>query len=234
MVLLAKLLLAHFIGDFIVQPEKWVVAKESKKASSKELYFHAVIHGLLVFLLLWDLNLWYIALIIIVVHLIIDLVKVLFQKVENKTRWFFYDQGMHFLSIFFIWHFINNSTTNILNELLKSESFWIYVTAVLFITFVTGVFIQNLLKGWTESFLLHNNESLNNAGKYIGILERLLVFIFVITNHWEAIGFLLAAKSVFRFGDLKEGNNRKLTEYVLIGTLLSFGSAILIGMLIST
>ena len=58
------------------------------------------------------------------------------------------------------------------------------------------------------------------------------MFCFIITNHFEAIGFLLAAKSIFRFGDLKEAKDRKLTEYVLIGTLLSFGIAILIGLLV--
>jgi len=41
---------------------------------------------------------------------------------------------------------------------------------------------------------------------------------------------LIAAKSVFRFGDLRESKNRKLTEYILIGTLLSFGIAIATGM----
>jgi hypothetical protein len=51
-------------------------------------------------------------------------------------------------------------------------------------------------------------------------------------GHFDAIGFLLAAKSIFRFGDLKEAKDRKLTEYVLIGTLLSFGIALLIGLLV--
>jgi len=73
---------------------------------------------------------------------------------------------------------------------------------------------------------------LNNAGKYIGMLERLFVFVFIITGNWEGIGFLLAAKSVFRFGDLKESKDRKLTEYILIGTLLSFGIAIATGMVV--
>jgi hypothetical protein len=58
-----------------------------------------------------------------------------------------------------------------------------------------------------------------------------MVFTFVLTNHWEAIGFLIAAKSIFRFGDLKDAKDLKLTEYVLIGTLLSFGIAIATGML---
>jgi hypothetical protein len=46
------------------------------------------------------------------------------------------------------------------------------------------------------------------------------------------IGFLLAAKSVFRFGDLTRAKNRKLTEYILIGTLLSFLIAIATGLIV--
>ena len=63
-------------------------------------------------------------------------------------------------------------------------------------------------------------------------MERLFVFAFVISGHWEAIGFMLAAKSIFRFGDLKDSKDRKLTEYVLIGTMISFGTAIVIGIII--
>jgi hypothetical protein len=76
-----------------------------------------------------------------------------------------------------------------------------------------------------------SNDSLVQAGKYIGILERLFVFGFILLNQWQAIGWLIAAKSVFRFGDLSRAKDRKLTEYILIGTLLSFGLAILIGLI---
>jgi hypothetical protein len=62
-------------------------------------------------------------------------------------------------------------------------------------------------------------------------MERLLVFVFIFTQHFEAVGFLIAAKSIFRFGDLKEGKELKLTEYVLIGTFLSFGLAIIISLI---
>ena len=74
--------------------------------------------------------------------------------------------------------------------------------------------------------------SLESAGKLIGMLERVLVFVFIYMGRWEGVGFLLAAKSVFRFGVLKDAHSMKLTEYVLIGTLLSFGIAIVIGIII--
>jgi hypothetical protein len=109
---------------------------------------------------------------------------------------------------------------------LNNESIWIYTIALLFLTQVSGIVIQVLMSKWSKSIDKNDEASLDNAGKYIGILERLFVFTFVITGNWEAIGFLIAAKSVFRFGDLKESKDRKLTEYILIGTLLSFAIAI--------
>jgi hypothetical protein len=75
-----------------------------------------------------------------------------------------------------------------------------------------------------------SDDSLRNAGKYVGILERLLVFVLIVLDEWSAIGFLITAKSVLRFSDISKAKDRKLTEYILIGTLLSFGLVILIGL----
>jgi len=105
--------------------------------------------------------------------------------------------------------------------------------AFLLLTKVSSIIIKQFITQWQPENKNENDASLAKAGRYIGILERLFVFVFVVTNHWEAIGFLIAAKSVFRFGDLTSSKDRKLTEYILIGTLLSFGLAILIGILYS-
>jgi uncharacterized protein YjeT (DUF2065 family) len=115
---------------------------------------------------------------------------------------------------------------------VEDTEIWIYAAAILFITVVSGIVMMVLMSTWSKALNDSNEESLNNAGKYIGMLERIFVFTFVVTENWEGIGFLLAAKSVFRFGDLKESKDRKLTEYILIGTLLSFGIAIAVGMLV--
>jgi hypothetical protein len=69
---------------------------------------------------------------------------------------------------------------------------------------------------------------LKNAGKLIGILERILVLTFVIIGKLEVVGFLIAAKSILRYKD----TNTIKTEYVLIGTMLSFGIAMLVGLVI--
>ena len=110
-------------------------------------------------------------------------------------------------------------------ELAQQPYLWIFATALLFITAVSGIIVQVLMTNWSKALNEDNNQSLPNAGKYIGMLERLFFFIFIITANWAGRGFLLAAKSVFRLGDLNESKSRNLTEYVLIGTLLSFAIA---------
>lgn len=72
-------------------------------------------------------------------------------------------------------------------------------------------------------------ETLLDAGMLIGIMERLMIVFFMQVGFLEGIGFLLAAKSIFRFGDLTNAKDTKFTEYVLVGTLASFLMAIAIG-----
>lgn len=231
MIILIKLILAHLLGDFVLQPKSWVKEKEKKKAKSLKLYLHFLIHGLLILLVFWNLQYWLLALSVLLIHGLIDIAKLYFQKKNNKTSWFVIDQALHLISIFILW-LVWTDTNLEISLWLESTSLWSYVTALLFLTSVSGILIQVLLTKWSTSINDGKNQSLDNAGKYIGILERLFVFTFVILGRWEAIGFLLAAKSVFRFGDLKESKDRKLTEYILIGTLLSFGIAILIGIVV--
>lgn len=230
MIILIKLILAHFIGDFLLQPKSWVEEKEIHKAKSYQLYIHVLIHGLLVLLVLWNFNYWLLALLLTISHGIIDAVKLYAQKESNKTNWFLIDQALHFISILVLWFLFFKPEIHF-NILVGATEIWIYAVAILLITVVSGIVMRELMSTWSKALNDSNDDSLNNAGKYIGMLERIFVFIFVVTGNWEGIGFLLAAKSVFRFGDLKEAKNRKLTEYILIGTLLSFGIAIATGML---
>lgn len=231
MIVLIKLLLAHFIGDFLLQPKSWVAGKEQRKARSLKLYLHLLVHGILSALLLWDFNRWPLVLSLMALHGVIDLLKLYAQKGGSRVRWFLLDQSLHIASILLLWFLFLRPEVN-LAPLFNDISLWIYAAALMFITTVSGIMMRELMSSWSKALNDSQEESLNNAGKYIGILERLFVFFFVITDNWEGIGFLLAAKSVFRFGDLKESKDRKLTEYILIGTLLSFGIAIMTGVLV--
>ena len=225
------LILAHLLGDFILQPDSWVAHKEKNKLKSVYLYLHVFIHAALTFLFLWDLELWWIVSIIAVSHYLIDAAKLTYQKTNTKKFWFFLDQALHISVILGIVIYVNGFNF----ENLINEKTILILTGSVFISLPTSVLIKNLLSSWSPITIDHSKiqtESLVHAGKYIGILERVLVFIFIIVNHWEGVGFMIAAKSVFRFSDLAEAKQRKLTEYVLIGTLLSFGIAIITGILV--
>lgn len=232
MILFIKLLLAHLLGDFIWQPNSWVIDKEAKKYKSIYLYLHILLHGILAAVLAGEIQFIPYAVLIAATHGIIDLFKLNFQKAKTKRIWFVADQIAHILILIGIVVLYENKS---IIYFWQDNDFWILATGILLLTKPTSIFIKTIISIWSpESQNSNQGNSLANAGNYIGILERLFVFGFILTGHFEAIGFLLAAKSIFRFGDLKEAKDRKLTEYVLIGTLISFGIAILIGLIVQS
>jgi len=229
MILLIKLVLAHIIGDFFLQPKQWVNDKEKKKLKSPKLYLHIAVHVIGLFVILWDLSLWPIVLVIGLSHFIIDATKLLIQKKKTKRLLFFLDQLLH-LIIIFVCYSVFSDTHFHIHQILNEDSL-LLITFLLFLSTPASIIMRVIFSKWDIPKLTKGNKSLKDAGKYIGVLERLLVFIFIVLNQWEAVGFLIAAKSVFRFGDLTASKHRKLTEYILIGTLLSFSIAIAIGLL---
>ncbi len=228
MIVLVKLLLAHFICDFLLQPASWINAKEERKVKAYQLYLHMLLHGMVTLVFVWDWSFLSVAVFIAFSHGVIDVVKLYLQKDQTRRLYFFLDQGVHVMSLYFIYCWYQGTIP--FSGLLTSESNFVLMSMIIFLTIPCSVIVKVFISKWTPATEGDGFESLDDAGKVIGIFERLFVFAFVIGGLWEAIGFLLAAKSVFRFGDLKESKDRKLTEYILIGTLTSFGIAILAGM----
>ena len=215
-----KLTLAHLMGDFLFQPDKWIEDKNLKTYKSKYLYFHIVIHFLLLLIVLqFDLKYWLAILLIPISHYLIDLGKLLLKDRIETRKLFLLDQILHFLVIFLITKIYYSFQIDIA-QIFKPKIL-LLITSFLLISYVASVIIKILISKWKQE-----NEVTNAAGKYIGMMERVLVFVFIVLNHWEGVGFLLAAKSVFRIGDLTKSHEVRLTEYILIGTLLSFGIAI--------
>jgi len=228
-VLILKLLIAHVLGDFVFQPNKWISQKKKKKHLSVHLYFHLGIHVIALLLLLgFDISYWIGVVSILITHGIIDILKLNIETKRNTRSLFLLDQLAHLVVIGIVVYCY--TPFEITFTKLYSTKSLLFILALLNITFVGAILMRILMGKW----ILEDNtpeKSLNQAGKYIGILERLFVFGFIVLNQWAAIGLLITAKSVFRFGDLSNAKDRKLTEYVLIGTLLSFGMAIGTGLL---
>jgi hypothetical protein len=235
MVLLLQLLIAHLIGDFFTQTRTLVYQKELQKWRSPFLYVHSLIHFILMMLLTADPAFWKYALAISLLHLVIDGCKLQFQTEETKRTWFIADQLLHLLVIIVTWGLFQHMKFDI--SLLSDKRILAVVFAMLFIMSPASFLIKVVISRWSPRSspgkIMTEVESLENAGQLIGIMERFLIVIFILLNRWEGIGFLLGAKSIFRFGDLTEAKDTKLTEYVLIGTLLSFILAIVTGLIAS-
>ncbi|PWH82730.1 DUF3307 domain-containing protein [Algibacter marinivivus] len=223
-----KLILAHAIGDFLFQPYKWVQHKEKYKHKSKYLYWHILIHAIaLIVLLQFNFKYWIALIIIPVSHYIIDVIKLHLNAKINSRLLFGLDQLAHLLVIALVVKIYQPYDINL--EFLFKPKTLLFLTCILGITKASAIIMRTIISKWDLSE--YNKEStLEDAGAYIGVLERLFVFMFIITNHWEGVGFLITAKSVFRFSDLSKAKDRKLTEYILIGTLISFGLAIAFGL----
>jgi len=221
--LITRLILAHLLSDFVLQPSAWVQDRIANKAKAKSLYLHIGVTTATAFVLSGFQ--WLPTLIICLSHYCIDLWKA-YQK--NNLTFFLADQALHLSVIFLLGFSFQNQEWVAIQSLSTNQTVWVYITALLFLCQPTGIVIGKIVEPWRDE-VNDPAETLKNAGVYIGILERLLVFLFVVIGKYEIIGWLVAAKSILRF---KETYAPKRTEYVLIGTLLSIGTAILVGLLV--
>jgi len=226
--LLILQIIAHLLADFTFQSPDMAKGKLESGFRSKSLKWHILI----VFILSWILSFqWQFVVasaVIAILHWIIDgLKKMLSSKNKLAKYSFFIDQTLHFLVI--LWcvilyiHFFDvpaNMQLPLRNYML------LIILGFLLCTKPANIFIGEVLKVYHIQF--NDSDSIQNAGKLIGNCERIISLALILNGQFEAVGFILAGKSILRYKDTQTPK----TEYVLIGTLLSFGIAIIIGIAI--
>ncbi|MDH8702224.1 hypothetical protein M2138_001584 [Dysgonomonadaceae bacterium PH5-43] len=220
--------IAHLMADFYFQPQSWCDQKDNKYFSKVHCY-HFLVVLVSSYLLSFSISFWWAALIISVFHLLLDLLKssLILNNQLNcrvKKNLFFLDQLLHIIII---------SSIVILYSKINETSFGTITIQILFFVFSIllcgkpyNIFIKKFMEA--NSIMVSDDEknnSLIKAGRIIGSLERVLSFILVVFNQFAAVGFIFAAKSLLRFKDTETAK----TEYLLIGSLLSFGMAIILG-----
>ncbi len=237
-ILFLSLLFAHLLADFGLQSAKDIREKARPAVFTKHIAWVTVLAW--VFSGDW-LNPW-IPLVVGVTHAAFDALKTAAAGAGyNEKRLFFIDQAAHIAVLAGVaWWAATPGHVH----------FWVetagplYIDAVLLgcglllAVFTGGILIGMATEGFTRQIRAETEsrppsaadvpaprEGLAHGGKIIGWLERALIFFFVLIGKPEAVAFLVAAKSVFRFGELTK-DSRKEAEYILIGTLMSFGWAI--------
>lgn len=212
---LAALLFAHVLADFLFQT-RWMVENKRRPAA---LAAHGAVvlatavaaTGTLTLSLLW----------LAALHLAVDAGK---ARLAPGLAAFLGDQALHLAAI---------AALALWQPGLWAGGLWSGCTALpglmavaagaILATRAGGFAIGLLMARWADA-LKRNEVGLLNGGEMIGLLERGMIFLLVLTGQPEGIGFLIAAKSVLRFGTV--GDDRAISEYVIIGTLASFGWAI--------
>ena len=220
-------IIAHTISDFYLQTDKSCADKAKNGFKSPKLYIHALITFVCAWLLSFSFSFWWVALIIAAIHLLVDAMKCYASECKSI---FFIDQVIHLLVIVAVCYLWNCNLPDCLS--CVEEKYFALLLGFLVCLKPSNIIIKEIFKladikvdkGGDDD----STGDLPNAGKLIGIVERLLSFVFVLLGQYEAVGFIMAAKSILRFA---EGDKAK-SEYVLIGTLLSFSMAIFIGVAI--
>lgn len=225
---LIRLLAAHLLTDFALQPRKWVDARRQKHLAAKEFWWHIGLTTL-VAACFTSFDTWWVPVVIFISHGLLDWWK---SYRKESLLYFSIDQLLHLLVIGAIWILKFPEAFRsiaLLQTYMAEPKLWVVGIALIFLSNPVGIVIGMLTKPFRDKIEKHGEQSLENAGTWIGMLERLIIFFLVLISQYEAIGLLIAAKSIIR---LKEGD-QKMSEYVLVGTLLSVSVAMVVGFIVS-
>jgi hypothetical protein len=215
------LLTAHLVGDFIAQNE-WMVANKKR---GDVLVLHVLIVTAIAALTLGVLD-WGILAITFATHLASDAVKA--RLTTDSLAAFLADQAFHIavaaaLALTLPVDFGQNALVARLGQSHQNYYFAGLALAAGLITAVQvgAIVVRKFFKKYASQITEQPN-GIKGAGALIGKLERLLVVVFIISGQVEGIGFLVAAKSILRFGEISQAKDRNVSEYIIIGTFLSF------------
>ena len=226
--ILIKLLVAHIIGDFFLQPD-WMCNGKKSNGFKKHacLAIHSIINAASAYIFVGIWECWLIPVVVFITHYLIDLGKSWFNSTSIVA--FVTDQLLHIAVNTLLWVWITDFQSCLSFYWLSDYRIWVVVGCYLLVLKPSSILLGVFIAKWTPKG--NEQKSLENGGEWIGYFERVLILTFMLLNCMEGIGFLLAAKSVFRFGELTKANEVKTTEYVMIGTLASFTIAILSGII---
>jgi hypothetical protein len=232
LILFFRILAAHFLADFLFTGENWKRGIFERRWKCYKLYIHAVFSALLIFFFSTLFGVLWFPLVIFVSRLLFDGLN--FSKEDEAKRLLLVQSGKFAVLLGCFIVFANTGLSRDIMLFMSPEvsfKFWLIACSYIIIFWPVGFLIGQMTEQWRQQIKKESLEGLGKAGLWIGRLERLLILTFVLINRFEAIGFLIAAKSVFRIGEITNSKNRKVAEYILIGTLLSVVSAIFLGII---
>ena len=215
------LLLAHVLADFVLQPG-WMAAG---KRRAGVLLLHGAVVLIAAQAALGTVTAWPL-LILALAHVAIDAAKAHLAP-RPTTTGFIVDQAAHVLTLLAVAAFLPD---------LWAEGLWAGFDRLPgAMALVAGAVVATRVGGFAVGLLMDPFAAaappggLPGGGRTIGLLERGLIFVLILAGQPAGIGFLIAAKSILRFEATTA--EKPTGEYVIIGTLASFGWGIVTGTL---
>jgi len=241
--------LAQLLTDFIFQTDSLV---EQKRRGKPAAYFlHGLIHYLSALIItgfvlrgsLLSLRTYLVIAALTLVHLLIDLATIQLARkypVSDGSWAYVGDQLFHFWTVGLAAWMLSpglpfselsapfRDARAVPNKFLAVSV--IYAGVVFGGGYLIRFLIRSLAEGVKSRSLEKSSEQLQNAGLYIGWLERFLVITALLLQSPAMVGLILTAKSIARYPEFK---SERFAEYFLIGTLLSIAMALLGGALLA-
>jgi len=241
--------LAHLLTDFVFQTHRLV---EQKKSGKLLAYF---LHGLTHYFTAIALVSFFIAgsglmlrthvviLALTLIHLLLDFAKIRFAQealVDDGATAYVSDQLLHLVGVAFAASLLAPGLSlaevaALLGQAraIPNKLFFVPIVYV-GVIFGGGYLIRALTRPLAKSINLEQpdkgGEPMQNAGLYIGWLERFLLLTALLLQSPGTAGLILAAKAIARYPEFK---SEHFAEYFLIGTLLSFSIAVLGGAILA-
>ncbi|MDV4343311.1 DUF3307 domain-containing protein [Methanoculleus sp. YWC-01] len=256
--LFLRLFLAYLVVEFVLRPASPAKDWSGNGWRSGRLAYHAFTAGLLTFLLagLWSIIVvlrypsslpgllpgfqdvfLYAFVLVAAAHLVIDgvlpgLVTGLRERAnrggdpeKESFRMFFINFAAHTAILFIVLLLLSLETPVPcpFGNPVEMIRIWVVVIAFLLVLRPGGMLVGSVIRSWRKDMDSSEEDGLDHAGRLIGYVERVLIVTFILVNEYTAIGFLIAAKGLFRINDTKR------SEYIIVGTMMSFAVAVLIG-----
>jgi len=240
------LYLAHLVTDFLLQTNR--VATGKRRGAPGAYAEHGGIHLLagVAFLGFAVPGLWKspdfyaFTLGLTAAHLAMDWGKIRLLhsgRITDGAAAFLWDQFLHFLTVgVAAWLIARPSLLTMTTE-VRGVQLGIEKPLLLLVVYVAVIFGGGYVVRFLTRPLLKNDMrdlgettgELQNAGMYIGWLERFVVLTALMLQSPATVGLILTAKSIARYPEMK---SVRFAEYFLIGTLLSMTIGMLGGLLL--
>ena len=239
------LLIFHFIADFYLPNNKIkTITKENNTfiEFNPQGFFAHILIQLLLFLCIfffYSAVAWFYYVVPIVIifltHGIIDICKISLTKRFKQFEPLIYicDQIIHIVILYLVAHYI--SVNFIACDFFTIDEYLVKTILICILLIkpanTTFQIFFNKFKPPLDKKAMQSEPSneekhdesendigFESAGATIGALERLLVFVLIVTESITAIGFVIAIKALARY---KKLHNTKFGEYFILGTFYS-------------